>query len=64
VFEDIRSLFEREGIKFAHREVTVRLADGKVDALSAAEKQAVAAAAQASIEQEPIEEDKDTDDDR
>ncbi len=28
VFAKLRELFEREGIKFAHREVTVRIADG------------------------------------
>ena len=52
VYEEIRSLFEREGIRFAHREVTVRLADGKVDSLSDQERKAVTAAAQASIEED------------
>ena len=52
VYEEIRALFEREGIKFAHREVTVRLADGKVDALNEEEKRRVAAAAHASIEED------------
>lgn len=51
VYEEIRALFEQEGIKFAHREVTVRLTDGKVADLSEDEKQKVAAAAQASIEE-------------
>ncbi|MEH6646478.1 mechanosensitive ion channel family protein [Sulfitobacter sp.] len=51
VYEDIRALFEREGIKFAHREVTVRLADGKVKDLTEEQKQEVAAAAHASIEE-------------
>jgi small-conductance mechanosensitive channel len=50
VYEDIRSLFQREGIKFAHREVTVRLADGKVDDLTEEQKREVAAAAHSSIE--------------
>ncbi len=48
VLQDIRALFEREGIKFAHREVTVRLADdgnGGVDKLTPAQKEAIAAAA-------------------
>lgn len=47
VLQDIRALFEREGIKFAHREVTVRLADGdgKVEDLTPAQKEAVAGAA-------------------
>lgn len=47
VLQDIRALFEREGIKFAHREVTVRLADGdsKVADLTPAQKEAMAGAA-------------------
>ncbi|SEO20619.1 Small-conductance mechanosensitive channel [Salinihabitans flavidus] len=45
VFQEIRDLFEREGIRFAHREVTVRLADGKAEDLSREEREAVAAAA-------------------
>ena len=52
VYEEIRALFEREGIRFAHREVTVRLADGKVQDLSDEERNAVTAAAQASMEEE------------
>ncbi len=52
VYEEIRELFAREGIKFAHREVTVRLADAKVDELSEAQKEAVAGAVQAGIEEE------------
>lgn len=52
VFEEIRELFEREGIKFAHREVTVRLADGKVDDLTPEEQDAVTAAAQSAIDDE------------
>jgi len=51
-YEEIRALFEREGIRFAHREVTVRLADGKVKDLSDEERDAVTAAAQASLEEE------------
>ncbi|MGC1503779.1 MAG: mechanosensitive ion channel family protein [Sulfitobacter sp.] len=51
IYQDIRELFEREGIKFAHREVTVRLADGKVEDLSAEEKSTISAAAQASLEE-------------
>ncbi len=64
VYEDIRALFEREGIKFAHREVTVRLADGKVDDLTEEQKRKVAAAAHASIEEELEEQDTDGGDDR
>jgi small-conductance mechanosensitive channel len=52
VYEEIRALFELEGIKFAHREVTVRLADGKADDLTDEQKQKVAAAAHASIEED------------
>lgn len=52
VYEEIRELFEREGVKFAHREVTVRLADGKVEELDEGQKRAVTAAAQAHVEEE------------
>ncbi len=55
VYEEIRVLFEREGIKFAHREVTVRLADGKTDDLTADERDAVTAAAQAAMEEDLME---------
>ena len=67
VYEDIRELFEREGIKFAHREVTVRLADGNVDELSPEQKRKVAAAAHASLEEDMLDagpEDDDSGDDR
>ena len=51
VFARIRELFEREGIKFAHREVTVRIADQETgQPLREAEKEAVAAAARSVIE--------------
>jgi small-conductance mechanosensitive channel len=51
VYHEIRELFAREGIKFAHREVTVRLADGKdPDNLTTAEKQAVTGAVEAALE--------------
>lgn len=52
VYEEIRALFEREGVRFAHKEVTVRLADGKVDELSEEDKKTITAAAQAQIEEE------------
>ncbi len=55
VYEEIRILFEREGIKFAHREVTVRLADGKVSDLTEEQKRAVTAAAQASVDDDLME---------
>ena len=52
VFARIRELFEREGIKFAHREVTVRIADHEAgQPLSEAEKEAAAAAARSAVEQ-------------
>lgn len=51
VYQEIRELFAREGIKFAHREVTVRLADGKTpDELTEEEKKAVTGAVQTAIE--------------
>jgi len=57
VYQEIRTLFEREGIKFAHREVTVRLADGNPDDLSDAQKRKVAAAAHASLDEDMLERD-------
>jgi small-conductance mechanosensitive channel len=55
VYEEIRELFEREGIKFAHREVTVRLADGKsADDLTPDDREAIAAAAHASIDEDAM----------
>ena len=62
VYEEIRALFEREGIKFAHKEVTVRLADGKVEELSEEDRKAVTAAAQAQIEEELLDGDEAGDD--
>ena len=51
VFAHIRELFEREGIKFAHREVTVRIADQDPGRpLQDVERDAVAAAARSAIE--------------
>ena len=51
VFARIRELFEREDIKFAHREVTVRIADQEAGRpLGEAEKRAVAAAARSAVE--------------
>ena len=50
VFARIRELFELEGIKFAHREVTVRIADpGTAPSLSGAGNEAAAAAAAARV---------------
>jgi len=64
VYEEIRSLFEREGIKFAHREVTVRLADGKAADLSEDQKQNIAAAAHASLEEDLLDGEQGGGDDR
>ncbi|MEL6503629.1 MAG: mechanosensitive ion channel family protein [Pseudomonadota bacterium] len=52
VYESIQDLFAREGIHFAHKEVTVRLADRNKDDLTEAEKEAVTAAARSVIDQE------------
>jgi len=64
VYEEIRILFEREGIAFAHKEVTVRLADGKVDDLTEDDKKAITAAAQASIEEDLMDGETGPEDDR
>ena len=55
VYEEIRALFEREGIKFAHREVTVRLADGQAEDLTEDQRKAVTSAAQAAIDEDLLE---------
>ena len=54
VFEEIRDLFEREGIRFAHREVTVRLADGDAKDLTPEQRKEVTAAAQAVIDEDEL----------
>ena len=50
VYESIQDLFAREGIHFAHKEVTVRLADQSVENLTEEEKQAVSSAARRVID--------------
>jgi len=56
VYEAIQDLFAREGIHFAHKEVTVRLADDqKVEDLNEQEKKAVTAAARSVLDQEEAE---------
>jgi small-conductance mechanosensitive channel len=50
VFQEIRDLFEREGIKFAHREVTVRVVDDSEERNTPARRDAALGAAQAAIE--------------
>ena len=53
IYAAIRELFEKEGIKFAHREVTVRMAeDQKPKRLTAAQKKAVTGAVRNVIEDE------------
>ncbi len=64
VYEEIRALFEREGIRFAHREVTVRLADGKAADLDDDQREAVTAAAQAVIDEDMVDAAQQTGDDR
>jgi small-conductance mechanosensitive channel len=52
IFAEIRELFEREGIKFAHREVTVRIPgiEDKQDELSEEQMKAIGAAARRSVD--------------
>lgn len=53
VYQEIRDLFEREGIHFAHREVTVRVAHEEGDAernLSPGEMKAIGAAARTAVD--------------
>ena len=53
VYESIQELFAEAGIRFAHKEVTVRLADGgRVDDLTENQKQAAASAARSVIDAE------------
>ncbi|MBR9864767.1 MAG: mechanosensitive ion channel family protein [Rhodobacteraceae bacterium] len=54
VYQEIRDLFEREGIRFAHKEVTVRLADVDPNDLTKKQKEAVGAAALAAIEEDEM----------
>jgi len=56
IYQEIRSLFEREGIKLAHKEVTVRIPDldeqTKKGELSDDERKAIGAAARRAVEEE------------
>ena len=56
VYQDIRNLFEREGIKFAHREVTVRIADEQGEDLTPKQREAVAGAVEAAIDEDVLDE--------
>ncbi|WP_146348130.1 mechanosensitive ion channel family protein [Phaeobacter marinintestinus] len=53
VYQDIRELFAKEGIKFAHREVTVRLADGaETENLTQSQRNAITGAVEAAIDED------------
>jgi len=52
VFQEIRELFEREGIHFAHREVTVRLAGDQADNMTPKQKEHAVGAVQAAIDED------------
>ncbi len=55
VYQEIRALFEKEGIKFAHKEVTVRIPEiesRNADDLSPQDKKAIGAAARRVVEEE------------
>ena len=52
VYQEIRDLFAKEGIKFAHREVTVRLAEGSASDLTHDQKEALGAAVLAMEDQD------------
>ena len=54
VYEEIRELFAREGIRLAHREVTVRLADSRTEDLSPQQREAITGAVQATIDEEDM----------
>lgn len=56
VYQDIRDLFEREGIKFAHREVTVRIADENNQELTPKQREAVTGAVEAAIDEDMLDE--------
>lgn len=56
VYQEIRELFAREGIKFAHREVTVRLAPDQEEELTPKQKEAAVGAVQAAIDDDLLEE--------
>lgn len=53
IYSLIQETFQKEGVHFAHREVTVRLADGeKVEDLSPAAREAVAGSVRAVLDEE------------
>lgn len=56
VYQEIRNLFEQEGIKFAHREVTVRIADEPGEGLTPKQREAVSGAVEAAIDEDMLDE--------
>jgi small-conductance mechanosensitive channel len=64
VYQEIRDLFEREGIRFAHREVTVRIADEPEGGLSPKQREAVSGAVQAAIDEDDLDQAGPSGDDR
>lgn len=65
VYQEIRELFEREGIKFAHREVTVRIADDtNSEDLTPKQREAVVGAVEAAMDEDALEGGADGGDDR
>jgi small-conductance mechanosensitive channel len=53
IYAAIREIFQREGIHFAHREVTVRLADGvQAENLTPEEREAIAGSVRSVIDEE------------
>ncbi|MEL7464737.1 MAG: mechanosensitive ion channel family protein [Pseudomonadota bacterium] len=58
VYQEIRNLFEKEGIKFAHKEVTVRIPDlddpAREGQVSEQERKAIGAAARRVVEEEGL----------
>lgn len=56
IYQEIRSLFEKEGIKFAHKEVTVRIPDlddhAREGQMSEQERKAIGAAARRAVEED------------
>ncbi|KIC20257.1 mechanosensitive ion channel family protein [Leisingera sp. ANG-Vp] len=56
VYQEIRELFAKEGVKFAHREVTVRLAPDQEGEVTPKQKEAAVGAVQAAIDEDLLEE--------
>jgi small-conductance mechanosensitive channel len=53
IYAAIREIFQREGVHFAHREVTVRLADGvHAENLTPEEREAIAGSVRAALDEE------------